>query len=160
MKCVCKISLVALPMLFSFFLFQLIQVWVNLTKWLPFESGWWPICHQASFLCFYCAAESGEGNKAAQGWRSIIWRDLPHHKMLGFLEWRPRHLFPSVLHLFLLFYFPLFRSAFWLCFHLLSSPCSTERQFLSFCQSFGAGWSFWVLCFICFQFGLVCWDFY
>lgn len=61
---------------------------------------------------------------------------------------------------FCLVIFPLPISAFCLGFHLLNSPCSTETQLLSFCQSFGAGRSIWVLCFFCFLFGLVCLDFY
>lgn len=89
MKCVCKMGLVALPMLFIFLL-ELIQVWVNLTKWLPFESGCWPICSRTSFLFFHRAAASGEGSKALQGCWGIIWSDLPHRKTLGFGEQCPQ----------------------------------------------------------------------
>lgn len=131
-----------------FFFFQLIQVWVNLTKWLPFERGWWPICHRTSFLCFYRTAESREGNKATQGWWRVIWSDFPHHKTSGFLEWCLRHLFPCILHLlfFRIFFSPTS------CVCILFGFSSTQFTRFHWNPVAGllseAGWSFWVLYFV------------
>lgn len=136
---------------FFFFLFQLIQIWVNLTKWLSFESGRWPICHQTSFLCFYHAAESREENKDTVGWWSIIWSDS-HHEVWAFWNDAPSVyflLFFIMLDFFCVF-FPLPISAFCLGLHLLCSSYSNKTQLLPFCQSLGTGWSFWGLCFMCF----------
>lgn len=135
---VCKICLAASPVLFIiFFLVELIQVWVNLTKWLPFESGCWPICSQTSFLFFHRAAASGEGSKAVQGCSGLMWSNMPRCRTLGFGEWCPRHSFSPGLHL-AFFVFSLFAiSAFCLGFQLLDSPCSNETWFLVFCQSSG-----------------------
>lgn len=137
------------------FFFQLIQVWVNLTKWLPFERGWWLICHPTSFLCFYHTAESGEGSKATQGWWRVIWSDFPHHKTFCFLEWCPRHLFPCILHLgFFGFFFP--TSYVCVLFGFSSTQFTRFRWNPIAGQLSEAGWSFWILYFFCFQSGLVC----
>lgn len=134
-----------------FCLFQLIQIWVNLTKWLSFECGRWPICHQTSFLCFYHAAESREENKGTVGWWSIIWSDS-HHEVWAF--WNDGLSVYFLLSFILLgvfcVFFPLPISAFCLTLHLLSSSYSNKTQLLPFCHSLGAGWSFWGLCFMCF----------
>lgn len=139
-----------------FFLFQLIQIWVNLTKWLPFESGPWPICHRTSFLCFYHAVESREENKDTVGWWSIIWSDS-HHEVWAFWNDAPSVYFLLffILLSFLCVFFLLSISAFCLCFHLLSSLYSNKIQLLPFCQSLGAGSSFGGLCFMCFAWSFI-----
>lgn len=139
-----------------FFLFELIQIWVNLTKWLSFECGRWPIRHQTSFLCFYHTAESREENKDIVGWWSIIWSDS-HHEVWAFWNDGPNVYF-LLFFIFLGFFcvfFPLPISAFCLTLHLLSSSYSNQTQLLPFCQSPGACWSFWGLCFMCFTWSLI-----
>lgn len=52
-------------------------------------------------------------------------------------------------------FFPLPISAFCLGLHLFSSSYSNKTQLLPFCQSLGAGWSFWCLFFICFAWSFI-----
>lgn len=122
----------------------------------------WPMANLPSnilpVLLSCCREQGGKQRHSGLAEHHLKWLTP---QSVGFLEWWPRCLFPSILHLlgffffFFCVFFPLPISAFCLTLHLLSSSYSNKTQLLPFCQSPGTGWSFWGLCFMCFTWSFI-----